>query len=263
LGRLIAGGDSFTYGSELKDCFILCEGSLPKEVYSYNSYSALLARELNLEYVCAAHPGYSNSAIRRNTMDICEQYNDIELVIVMWSFPNRYEFKFDHAWEQITLWSIEENVEERIKSEFHNENPIVFDAHLQKLKRERELGITDFAKSFYRSVGYTEFWECYSSLVDIVMLTNYLKLRNIPYLFTGVDSCLLNNANRYSNDLSMKTLLAQLDLKNWYWFPNERGFYTWAKEERFPFATTHPREEAHTEAAHLIYEHLRYIGRLP
>ena len=263
MGKLIAGGDSFIYGSELGDCVAISENSPPKEVYSFHTYSALLANELKLEYICAAHPGYSNSAIRRSTMDICELHEDIDLVIVMWSFPNRYEFKFEHDWEQLTLWSIEDSVEERIKREFHNENPIVFDAHLQKLKRERELGITDFAKSFYRSVGYTEFWECYSSLVDIVMLANYLKLRNIQYLFTGVDSCLLTNANKHINDPSMKTLLDQLNLENWYWFPNNKGFYTWAKDNKFPFATTHPKEEAHIEAAHLIYEHLRYIGRLP
>ena len=260
MGKLLAGGDSFTYGSELKDCVIVSETAPPKEVYSYNSYSALISQELNLDYVCAAHPGYSNSAIRRSTMDICEQHNDIELVIVMWSFPNRYEFKFDTNWEQITLWSIEDNVEERIRREFHNENSIVFEEHLKKLKRERDLGITDFAKSFYRTVGHTEFWESYSSLVEIALLENYLKLRNIPYLFTGVDSCILTNAEKHKSDTSLATLLNQIDSKKWFWFQENQGFYTWAKEQKFPFATTHPKEEAHIEAANLIYEHIRYLG---
>jgi len=47
------------------------------------------------------------------------------------------------------------------------------------------------------------------------------------------------------------------------WFSENRGFYTWSKDMNFPFGTTHPLEEAHVEAAHIIYEHLRYIGRLP
>jgi len=259
MGKLIAGGDSFTYGSELNDCFQLVEGSPPQEVYSHHTYSALLASEMNLEYVCAAVPGSSNSAIRRNTMDVCEQYNDIDLVIVMWTFPNRYEFKFDDRWEQITLWSIEENVEVRIKKEFQNENPIVFNEHLKKLKRERNLGITDFAKTFYRHVGHTEYWECYSSLVEIVMLSNYLKLRNIPHLFTVADSFIINS-QRHANDPSYKTLLDLTKNVNWFLFPYDKGFYNWALDEKFPFATTHPREEAHIEAANLIYEHIRNLG---
>lgn len=262
MGRLIAGGDSFTYGSELKDCVLISKDNPPREVFSHMTYSALIAKELQFEYICAAHPGYSNSAIRRSTMDVCELYNDIDLVMVMWSFPNRYEFKFDHGWEQLTLWSIEDSVEDRIRREFHNENPIVFDAHLKKLQRERDLGITKFAKTFYQYIGYTEFWESYSSLTEIILLANYLRLRDIPYLFTGVDSCLFDNVKKHLEDPSMRTLFNQLD-NNWFWFPKNRGFYTWAKEERFPFATTHPKEEAHQEAAQLIYEHLRYIGRLP
>lgn len=259
MGKLIAGGDSFTYGSELKNCYKIQEDGSPIEVYSPYAYPALLSNELKLEYVCAAVPGYSNSAIRRSTMDICEQHNDIDLVIVMWTFPNRYEFKFDCQWEQITLWSIEDNVEGKIKKEFRNENPIVFDKHLKKLQKERESGISDFAKSFYRHVGHTDYWQYYSSLVEIIMLSNYLKLRNIKHLFTVADN-FITNAQTHAEDPSYKTLLDQSNKINWFLFPYNKGFYTWAQDEKFPFATTHPREEAHIEAANLIYEHIRYLS---
>lgn len=259
MAKLLAGGDSFTYGSELKGCFKLQKDAPPVETYSLHSYSSLLAQELNLEYVCAAVPGNSNSAIRRNTMDMCEQHDDIERVIVMWTFPNRYEFKFEDKWEQITLWSIEDNVEVKIKQEFQNENPIIFDAHLKKLQREREQGITEFAKNFYRHVGHTEFWECYNSLAEIVMLSNYLKLRNIPHLFTLADSFVINS-QRHASDPSYKTLLNQVNNIDWFLFPHDKGFYNWAKDEKFPFGTTHPLEEAHIEAANLIYEHIRNLS---
>ena len=259
MGKLIAGGDSFTYGSELKGCFKIQENSTPIEVPSPYAYSALIAAELGLEYVCAAAPGYSNSAIRRNTMDMCEQHTDIDFAIVMWTFPNRYEFNFNDSWEQITMWSIEDNVEVKIKKEFKNENPIVFNSHLKKLQRERESGISNFAKSFYRYIGHTDYWQCYSSLVEIVMLSNYFKLRNIPHLFTVSESFIINS-QIHTKDPSYKTLYDQASKIDWFLFPHDKGFYNWAKDEGYPFATTHPREEAHIEAANLIYEHIRYLG---
>lgn len=260
MGRLIAGGDSFTYGSELKDCYRLDENNLPLEQVSSYTFPALLANELKLEYSCAALPGYSNSAIRRTTIDECEKYQDIDLVLVTWSFANRFEFRFAHGWEQISLWSIEENVEQKILKEFQNANPIVFKSHLDKLQREKQLGIKNVADPFYKYIGHTDYWCSYQSILDVVFLTNYLKLRKIPYLFLSADENMFKETHV---DNSIKSLYSQLDFDNWFWFPKERGFYTWAKEERFPFATTHPLEEAHIEAANLIYEHLRYIGRLP
>jgi len=262
MGCLIAGGDSFTYGSELSDCFVLSESSTPKEVHSQSTYTALIAKELDLEYICAAHPGNSNSAIRRSVMNACESNTNIEQVIVTWSFPGRYEFNFNNSWEQINPWSVADDAEKTIKKDFHIDNPIVFQHHLDKLKREQALGISDFARIFYSKIGGFEYWEVYNSLLDIVLLEQYLKIKDIPYLFLGVDECILINVNKHEHDVNIKTLYNQIDMTKWYWFPKHKGFYTWARDNKFPFATTHPREPAHIEAANLVYEHLRYIGNI-
>lgn len=254
MGRLIAGGDSFTYGSELADCHIN-----DVEVVSHLTYPALIAQELQLDYCCVAKPGYSNNAIRRTVIDACENSHSIKLVIVMWSFSNRYEFKFNDTWEQISAWSTVDSIEE-IKKNFVIDNPIVLEHHANKLKRDQNLGITDFAKSFYDHVGSNKYWEIYNFLSDVLMLQQYLELKNIPYLFTSVDETILQ-AESYI-DGSLSTLRSLIDINSWGWF-NGKGFYTWAKDMKFPFATTHPKEQAHIEAAHLIYEHLRYISRLP
>ncbi len=94
MGKLIAGGDSFIYGSELSDC-VDENGS---EHISKLTFPALIAKEQGLEYVCTAMPGYSNTAIRRNVMNACEIYrSDIDLVIVQWTFSSRFEFRFDNS----------------------------------------------------------------------------------------------------------------------------------------------------------------------
>ena len=249
---LIAGGDSFVYGSELLDGYFEA---------SKSTYPALLAKRLELNYHCVAQPGFGNSAIRRTVMDACEQVNEeIGFVFVTWSFLSRFEFKFDETWEQLSAWSVLDNIED-IKKDFQNDNPIIFDWHVSKLQEEKHKGIKQFAKIFYHYVGAFTYWELYSTLCEIVMLQQYLELKKIPYLFNSVDHG-VNNVNQFNSDITLKTLLNQIDKKNWLWFPINLGFYEWATENKFPIGTTHPLEEAHIEAEKIIYEYLRNIGRV-
>jgi len=252
LAKLIASGDSFVYGSELADCI-----NCPSE----STFPALLAKKIGLEYQCIAQPGASNSAIRRLTMNACESTDDIGLLIVSWTFIGRYEFRFDESWEQITAWSVLDNVDD-IQKEFHKDNPVIFDWHVSHLNKHKELGVSQFAKIFYHYVGAFEYWELYTSLCEIIMLQQYLKLHKIPYLFTSADHG-LTNVDHFKNDPTLTTLLNQFDRTNWAWFPTNLGFYEWAKENKFPFGTTHPLETAHIEAEKIIYEYLRNIGRFP
>ena len=97
---LIAGGDSFTFGSELPS--------------GNHAWSALLAERMNMEYLCTALPAASNSSIRRRVINAVHQHKHRDLfVAVMWSFPNRYEFRFaydtvnyDSPWCSINPWTI-------------------------------------------------------------------------------------------------------------------------------------------------------------
>ena len=85
------------------------------------------------------------------------------------------------------------------------------------------------------------------------MLQQYLQIKGIPYIFTTVDECLLENYKRWSEE-SISTLYNQIDLSRWVMFPKKRGFYTWARDEKYPFGTTHPLEEAHYDAFKYIKE---------
>ena len=253
---LIAGGDSFVYGSELADCFIEHDG-LAREQVSQLTYPALIAKELNLDYVCTARPGYSNRAICRTVMDACEQHKDhIKLAIVSWSFLGRYEFRFKDSWEQISAWTTLETVD-KIEESFNIDNPVVLNHHAVELDRAGRIGARDFAKSYYNYIGSNHIAELYDTLSSIVMLQQYFLHKGIPYIFSGVDRFKFD-----IDDVSISTLKNQLINDDWVWF-DDKGFYTWARDMKFPFATTHPREPAHIEAAHIVYEHLRYISRLP
>lgn len=253
MGKLVAGGDSFIYGDELKDC-------LGVRASDY-VYPALIAKEMNLDYICAAGSGYGNDSIRRTVMNACESVTDIELVIVQWSFACRYEFYFQNfGWHQLGAWSIIDDPAE-IKKTFKMDNPIVLQHHIDTLKKFKELGITEFAKIFFKKIASDIYYEQYKFLSEIVMLQQYLETKKIPYMFASVNSDILRDTAKYA-DQSIKTLENLINKDEWMWFPGQLGFYDWAFENKFPFGTTHPLEEAHIEAAHLVYEHLRYIGRL-
>jgi hypothetical protein len=40
----------------------------------------------------------------------------------------------------------------------------------EKLNKEKELGISDFAKTFFKHVGDSEYYELYTSLKEILFL---------------------------------------------------------------------------------------------
>jgi len=261
---VVAGGDSFIFGSELKDQ----TSGLP----SMSTYSALLAKNANLNYLCAAEAGNANNAISRQVITTCEQNkNKNLLVIVMWTFTHRYEFRFNYSidrksspWYSINLWDIVDNPAS-LRKEFKTFNEDVFNAHLNNSLMNNNVGITDFAKTFYKHVGNNELYEFYTTLKEILFLQQYLHINKIPFLFVPADIYLqdCDYYKRHNTDKDIMSIYNQIDWDMWYTFPagklpNEtigpRGFYQWAIENKYPVGTTHPLEAAHQAAAELIQE---------
>ena len=258
---IIAAGDSFVYGSELADC--------TATKASDSSFTAILTKNAGIKnYYCTAAPGLGNDSISRSVITSCENIQQPKGVVVSWTFPGRYEFRFAYDTEQstgnwytITPWTIK--TARSIKGEFHSDDSSILYDHVLTVNRAKRTGVLEFAETFYKHVGSTEYWEIYSSLKEIVYLQNYLKIKNIPYLFTCADNSLIYNYTVSQNDPSIMSLLNQIDLSNWFWFPesvnewetkNPRGFYQWAVENKYLVGTTHPLEEAHQDAAQLIQE---------
>lgn len=256
---VVAGGDSFVFGSELQDC---------GPHYSLSTFPALLSKDIG-QYVCVAWPGYGNDGIARSVIQKCERLKDQEkVVIVSWTFPGRYEFRYTYdtqqrnsPWYTITPWTTA--TIDTMQKEFVNTNSDVLAHHIESTERAKNTGVADFAKVFYQHVGSSEYWEIYSTLKEIVYLQNYLKINNIPYLFTCADNCIFNNYTCNNADDTIKSLTDQIwaDEDNWFWFPagvnpqdtcEPRGFYQWAVENKYSIGTTHPLEQAHQDASKLI-----------
>ena len=274
---LVAGGDSFVYGSELKDCNVnINRADSIKNVYNHSSltFPALLAD--NLKYICTAWPGYSNESIARTVIAECSQLDNCG-VIVSWTFPGRYEFRFNYdtrqlksPWFSFNSWTILEP--ENIFKEFKQDNKNTKSTFQKHYNDSLVSGTNYFAKIFFEHVGSSEYWEIYSSLKEILYLQNYLINRKIPYLFTCADNRLFYNFTIQNADKYISSIYEQIDFNNWFWFPqghqaNEttepRGFYQWALENKYPVGTTHPLEEAHQAAAELIKEKFNELVTKP
>ena len=239
---LIAGGDSFTYGSEL-----------PSQEHTWAN---LLATRKGWNICNTARPAASNSSIRRNVMNAVHKYSELDLfVAVMWSFPNRYEFRFaydtghiDSPWYSINPWTYnDENFEEH----FFTKDDQVLAAQQANRANAEAKGMTAFAKSYVDNVAIEPYWEIYNSWCEIVMLQNYLIKHNIPYIFTQVDNSLFEYNDAMDGTLS--TLRADIDMSR---FVMDEGMFNWAKRTEQDFYTTHPRESAHIEWINMLYDRI-------
>jgi hypothetical protein len=244
---ILVAGDSFVYGSELTD--------------ATQTFPKLLAGT----YEDVSWPGYSNDAIARTVIERCEQ-GGVTGVVVSWTFSGRYEFRFTYdtrqkksPWYSINAWTIKDDASE-IEKEFVTSNDSILKEQIKTINRAQETGISEFARSFYKHVGSSEYWEIYTTYKEIVYLQNYLKLKAIPYMFTCADTYMFYPSSAI--DTTLKSLFGQIDFTKWYFFPEgaewetttPRGFYQWAIENKYPIGTTHPLEQAHQAAAELIQE---------
>jgi hypothetical protein len=77
---IVAGGDSFVWGSELADS---PHGGT--DGYSKSTFPALLSTR----YICAAYPGIGNKEIAQRVRDYLNWMKNDVFVLVCWTWPSR------------------------------------------------------------------------------------------------------------------------------------------------------------------------------
>ena len=249
---LLAGGCSFTFGNELSDD----NGKTP----SSKSWSALLAKETNSEYVCVAKGGIGNSGIARKIFSYISSNPDKDIfVTAMWSFLSRYDWAMPRhnvlegtRWATITPWDTSDNQAE-VQKTLSNSEP-----QLEEWKRRREniksTGVGPFADALYRHAA-NQYHEAYLSWKNIVWLQHILEKKKIPYMFTLADNSLFWDELKPLNasDSLLNGLYNEIDFNKWVVFgERQMGFNQWSLLNEYPRGTTHPLDAAHADAAGLI-----------
>ena len=87
---------------------------------------------------------------------------------------------------------------------------------------------------------------------EILTLQSYLTSKNIPYMFTCADNCVVSDNPLI--DWSKWFLFPVIPHTGWHPNENPRGFYQWALEHKYELAPVdkHPLESAHADAAALM-----------
>lgn len=252
---LIAGGDSFTFGSELPDCNNLKHSNL--------TWSALLSKKLNLDYKCVAKQGAGNAAIMRLVVDEIEKNNNVEFVAVMWSWPGRIEIKVDELnekflksvlpendvedrWINISPWN-SISFEERLEKMADLQNDSYF---LEKYKKqfnlEKELGLDTLSRSYFSLASDDH--HLYQSAISIFTLQCYLEKKNIDYIFAATSDHILEIFKK--KDIPFVNMLDKSK-----WLNLDTGMYQWALDNNYNVsAMNHPEAKAHEDWLNVYYK---------
>ncbi len=257
--KVLSSGCSFIWGNELSD-------DAPGK-FSLKTWPALWAKENNYQYSCCALPGASNGTITRQVIDHIENIDQPDIVIVQWTFPGRYEFRyqknFDPRWGNFyafTPWSIVKTWEEIYndpKKYPFNRDAENSKAFVESIKTQIEIlkdtCIPDLADIWYKHISCTDS-DRYYFFKEISYLKSYLESKKIKYVFTGADSNLIRT-KKETLDKSVKTLMNIVESCPWVWFNYHDiplGFMDWARTSRQKIGSTHPLDSAHENALKLI-----------
>lgn len=267
---VISGGDSFTYGCELDDD----DGTILEHVGSKLSWANLVANKLDAKHINVAVGGRSNGFIVRHIINkiyeaLQYDYKPEEIFVqVMWTFVARQEIAITVDWPTDTWFPIDPYVcEDESKSDWFIKVPKDTEnwkesrdaMHKRYLKNE-STGLVDYAKSYYSIIS--DLHHTYNSLFEILSLQEMLEKKNIKYLFTYVNKHVMNGL--ISTEKFTDSLHNFIKFDEWYKFPGDDkyvGFDDWAKFNKYEYATSHPLEKAHEDAAELIYDHISNIRR--
>jgi len=251
--KFIAGGCSFTFGHELSD-------DRQGKVHSKKSWAYRLYDQGDCnEYICTAYPGSGNPGIARRVFNAVANNNDVDSVVVMWSFLSRYDWAMPRhrdlentRWATISPWDTTMADEERHNALAGSE------AQQEHWKRRQDLmietGVKPFAEAVYKHAA-NQYHETYLSWKSIIWLQNILEKKKIPFMFTLADNSLFYKEFDHHKDQDpfMTALHGEIDLTKWFSFGERMmGFNQWSLMEDYARGTTHPLDEAHQDAVKLM-----------
>jgi hypothetical protein len=209
MNKLIAFGDSFTWGSELQD-----EVDANSEKCSQYTWPALLAKEHNLNYICLARPGASNQTIMRTLLDNIANLDKDDIVILNWTWINRWDFYNlqEEKWSTVRPASNE---------------------------------ATEFDKLYYKYFQ-SELWDKLETLKSMYLANSILNSYGIKFVQTSIDDLVFNteyHAPDYILALqnSLNNDILYFGNKGFYAWAKDNNF-------PMSKGVGHPLEKAHKEA---------------
>jgi hypothetical protein len=202
-------GCSFIFGSDLAD-----DGrDGPYATYSRLTWPALLAKKLDLDYVCYARPGAGNMRIMERVLSQAAS-GEKDLFIIGWTWIDR----FDYTDTQDT-WKTILPVDTTKEAEFYYRN-------LHSQYRDKLMTLT-----------------CIRTVVDT------LNQKQIPFVMTFMDDLIFENKWHTTPAVTD----AQEHVRPYLTQFEDLTFLDWSRKNKYPVSETlHPLEPAHAAAANYM-----------
>lgn len=219
--KLKSFGCSFIFGTDLAD-----DGrNLPAPTPSNHTWPAHLARHLGLDYKCYARPGSGNLQIAERVLSHSAEDRD-SFYVIGWTWIDRFDY---------TNSTISNHPQDIKWGNWRTIMPV---------------DETDLAKIYYKGL-HSEFRDKLVSLINIKLVIDTLKQKNINFIMTYMDDLLFDKKYHVTH--------AVVDLQKYIWpymtnFGNQT-FLDWSRGQGFDIsATLHPLEKAHESAARVIIQ---------
>lgn len=251
-------GDSIAFGHELKDCpheFIQAGIPQPSSKFSYPSL--LNAKNWG-------NPGCSNEYILRSLTNVISKSdaNSIDLVIVQWSFPERFDTLMGFNSDRVTStghWM--QGKKEKSIWDWLNS---IHDFYGPSSKEEKDF-IT-WVELYYKII-YNEDWGTLKLLENIIACQNLFNARNIDYCMLVPSGKILEPCfNRTYDDNPLKNqkvvgytlnndIIDLSSIVDWSYFLSYNnkvpyyGILDLAKDNNDIGPHGHPLEETHKQFA--------------
>lgn len=208
-----------------------------------------LARRNGLGYINAGHSGVGNRYIARNVINNLGAVRDNNaFVIVQWSYMSRYDYILSfNTQERNSPWYTITPAHLNLKDE-----TVAKCFGREYIDRIHEFGVLDWVEAHYKLISDAN--EVDETLSTMLLLQEFLKNRNIPYIFTTAENW--NEFKEFQQPTYSRAYYDAVDWDNFVWFPHDyepTGFVYWANANKFPLAPFgHPLEPAHEAAADLM-----------
>jgi len=214
MNKLHAFGDSFTFGSDLKDC----DTSYGNKIHSENTWPSLLANSKSLNYVCHAYPGETNQTMVRRFFGNVHLIDSDDFVVVNWTWINRWDFynTNDNKWEHLRP---------------DTEDNIFFENYIK----------------YFQS----ELWDKLETLKAINLVQSFLKNKNIKFIMTCIDKLAFDERWHCPKYIENLQDIVRDDIQ---WFEGMGFYDWAKTNNYKISDKWHPLEEAHRDAFKYINE---------
>jgi hypothetical protein len=221
--KIVSFGDSFVFGSELKD-----------NKHGDKGWIGLAAKKLGVEYETLAVPGCGNENISRQILTyFSNNPGDNVLVVINWTWGARWDFYVPgvEKWTTLGLSCIPSKLA-----------PMV---GLEEAEKVLE---------FYNKYpGHSTLWDKFRTLQTIYTTQQFLKQRNIPSVQTYMDAEMWDTTWHAPDYIKTLQNLTKEPLQTF----EGLTFLDWSYKHGFTVTQPglHPLEDAHAAACNLWMDH--------